>query len=141
MIPNELIQLIEKQPGNVHRTDKRSVIEALAALDINLDSELSEFFLNYTITFFKSNSSNEELCDIAEPSNEIEVGTNFIHEVWDLPKNFICLTSVQGEGCYLYDKNSGQVLDFSLASRDDFLAGKQQLKWDCFFEFLTWYLS
>ncbi|PHX51763.1 hypothetical protein AO354_38600, partial [Pseudomonas syringae pv. syringae] len=106
MIPNELIQLIEKQPGNVHRTDKRSVIEALAALDINLDSELSEFFLNYTITFFKSNSSNEELCDIAEPSNEIEVGTNFIHEVWDLPKNFICLTSVQGEGCYLYDKNS-----------------------------------
>lgn len=44
MIPNELIQLIEMQPGDIHRTDKRSVTEALTALDIGLDSELSEFF-------------------------------------------------------------------------------------------------
>ncbi|WP_028622118.1 hypothetical protein [Pseudomonas sp. Ant30-3] len=141
MIPNELIKLIEKQPGDIHRTDKRSVTEALTALNISLDSELSEFFLNYTITLFRSNSSDEELCDIADPSNEIEVGTNFIHEVWELPENFICLTSVQSEGCYLYDKNSEEVLDFSLANRDDFLAGKQQLKWSGFFEFLIWYLS
>ncbi|PWK39029.1 hypothetical protein [Pseudomonas sp. OV226] len=141
MIPNELIQLIEKQPGDIHRTDKRSVIEALTALDISLDSELSEFFLKYTITFFRSNSSDEELCDIADPSNEIKVGTDFIHEVWELPENFICLTNVQGEGCYLYDKNSGEVLDFSLASRDEFLAGKQGIKWHSFYEFLTWYLS
>ncbi|MEO6677973.1 MAG: SMI1/KNR4 family protein [Pseudomonas sp.] len=141
MIPNELIQLIEKQPGDIHRIDKHSVTEALTALNISLDSELSEFFLNYAITFFRSNSSDEDLCDVADPSNEIAVGTNFIHEVWELPENFICLTSVQGEGCYLYDNNNGEILDFSLANRDDFLAGKQQLKWSSFFEFLIWYMS
>jgi hypothetical protein len=44
MIPNELTQLIEKQPGDIRRTDKRSVTEALTALNIGLDCELSEFF-------------------------------------------------------------------------------------------------
>jgi len=141
MIPNELVKLIEKQPGDIHRRDKNSVLKELAALGIDPSSELAEFFLNYTITFFKSSSSEEELCDIADPSNEIEVGTDFVQEVWELPENFICLTNVQGEGCYLYDKNSGEVLDFSLAKRDEFLAGTVQVKWSGFFEFLTWYLS
>ncbi|PAU59955.1 hypothetical protein BZL41_16265 [Pseudomonas sp. PIC25] len=141
MIPPQLISLIEKQPGNIHRANTESVVEALKALDISLESEFAEFFLNYVITFFKSTASNEELCDIAEPSNEIEVGTDFIHEVWELPENFICLTTVQGEGCYLYDKKNGEVLDFSLAQRAEFLAGKVGLKWNTFFDFLTWYLS
>jgi hypothetical protein len=141
MIPYKLKLLIENQPGNTLRTDKQSVTEALKQLNIDINSELAEFFLNYTITFFKSSSSDEELCDIADPSNEIEIGTNFIHEVWELPENLVCLTNIQGEGCYLYDINSGEVLDFSLANRDDFLAGKIQQKWTSFFEFLIWYLS
>lgn len=141
MIPNELIQLIEKQPDETYRKDKSSVIGALNTLGIDLNSELSEFFLNYTITFFRSSSSDEKLCDIADPSNEIEIGTSFIHEVWELPENLICLTSIQGEGCYIYDKHSGEVLDFSLANRDDFLSGNSLMKWSGFFEFLTWYLS
>lgn len=141
MIPRQLINLIEKQPGNIHRADTGPVIEALKALDISLESELAEFFLNYVITFFRSTTSYEELCDIAEPSNEIEVGTSFIHEVWELPENFICLTTVQGEGCYLYDKKNGEVLDFSLAQRAEFLAGEVGQKWNTFFDFLIWYLS
>lgn len=73
-----------------------------------MESELAEFFLNYVITFFRGTASYEELCDIAEPSNEIEVGTSFIHEAWELPENFICLSTVQGEGCYLYDKKTAR---------------------------------
>lgn len=141
MIPDNLIQLIKKQPGDIHRIDKHSATKALTALGVSLNSELYEFFLNYTITYFISNSSDEELCDIATPSNEIEIGTKFIHEVWELPKNLICLTNIQGEGCYLYDNDSGEVLDFSLAKRDDFLAGKNKIKWDSFYKFLIWYLS
>ncbi|WP_024677508.1 hypothetical protein [Pseudomonas syringae] len=141
MIPSHLVNLIEKQPGDIHREQKDSVIAALNTLGISLDSEIGEFFLSYVITFFQGSTSRIELLDIVEPSNEIEACTDFVHEVWELPEKFISLTGIQGEGCYLYDKNSGEVLDFSLASRDDFLAGKQQLKWSSFFEFLTWYLS
>ncbi|MBX8547949.1 SMI1/KNR4 family protein [Pseudomonas cichorii] len=141
MIPSHLINLIEKQPGDIHRKQKDSVIDALNTLGINLYSEIGEFFLNYVITFFQGSTSSIELLDIVEPSNEIEACTDFIREVWELPDNFISLTGIQGEGCYLYDKNSGEVLDFDLEKRDEFLAGKHQLKWNSFFEFLTWYLS
>ncbi|QTT83333.1 SMI1/KNR4 family protein [Pseudomonas chlororaphis] len=141
MIPSHLIKLIEKQPGDIYRDNKDSVIDALNTLNISLDSEIGEFFLNYAITFFQGNTLNTELLDIVDPSNEIEACTNFIHEVWELPEDFISLTGIQGEGCYLYDKNSGEVLDFDLAKRDEFLAGEHQLKWNSFFEFLTWYLS
>ncbi|AZC58104.1 hypothetical protein [Pseudomonas chlororaphis] len=141
MIPSHLIKLIEKQPGDIYRDNKDSVIDALNTLNISLDSEIGELFLNYAITFFQGNILNTELLDIVDPSNEIEACTNFIHEVWELPEDFISLTGIQGEGCYLYDKNSGEVLDFDLAKRDEFLAGEHQLKWNSFFEFLTWYLS
>jgi hypothetical protein len=69
------------------------------------------------------------------------MGTEFVHDVWELPQHLICLTSCQSEGCYLYDRNSGAVLDFSLADRELFLAGGVALKWDSFFQFLSWYLA
>ncbi|PWE43398.1 hypothetical protein [Pseudomonas prosekii] len=141
MIPSHLINLIEKQPGDIHRDQKDPVIAALNTLGISLDSEIGEFFLSYVITFFQGSNSNIELLDIVEPSDEIEACTDFIQEVWELPENFISLTGIQGEGCYLYDKNNGEVLDFDLAKRDEFLAGEHELKWKSFFEFLIWYLS
>lgn len=141
MIPSHLINLIEKQPGDIHRDQKDPVISALNTLGISPDSEIGEFFLNYAITFFQGSTSRAELLDIIEPDNEIEACTDFIHETWELPDNFISLTGIQGEGCYLYDKNNGEVLDFDLAKRDEFLAGEHELKWKSFFEFLTWYLS
>lgn len=140
MIPSKLVTLIEQQPGHIHRGDKLAVISALDRLNIDRRSQLAEFFLTYTITLFKSESSDEELCDIANPSEEIRVGTDFVHEVWELPKNLICLTTVEGEGCYLYDKITERVLDFSLETREDFLSGNPSQSWDSFYEFLVWYL-
>lgn len=141
MIPDELVKLIQQQPGETQRIDTSLATDALNALGIRLDSELAEFFINHTITSFSSRSSDEALCDIAAPDNEIADGTHFIHAVWELPENYICLTNIQGEGCYLYDKNSGEVIDFSLADRDEFMAGIRQMKWDSFYEFLNWYLT
>ena len=69
------------------------------------------------------------------------MGTRFAHEVWELPEKYVAFTSVEGEGAYLYDKVTGQVWDFELASREAFLAGKHQPKWNSFFEFMTWYLG
>lgn len=103
MIPSTLIELIEKQPGDIHRVDKACTAQALKKLDIEKDTEFSEFFLTYTITAFMSESSDIELLDIINP-NQIEDFTDFVREVWELPVNFICLTSTQSEGCYLYDK-------------------------------------
>jgi hypothetical protein len=141
MIPTQLQTLVENQPGTIHRVRRDAVAAALFNLGVPLDSEFAEFFFTYTITFFRSAVSDEELCDIAEPTAEITVGTTFVHEVWKLPERFVCLTSGQGEGGYLYETTTGQVWDFDLASRSDFIAGKQRPKWQSFFEFMTWYLA
>lgn len=141
MIPAALCSEVERQPGNVFRTDPAAVDEALGALGIPLDSEFGEFFRKYVITFFCSSVSDEELCDLLEPTAEISLGTRFIHEVWGLPDRFVCLTSLQGEGAYLYDRITGEIFDFDLAHRDAFVAGHREPISKGFHDFMMWYLT
>jgi hypothetical protein len=141
MLPIELKTLVEKQPGQVQRKNRAAAELALSNLKVPLDSELAQFFLAYTITLFQSVVSSEQLCDIADPTHEIAVGTRYIREVWELPEQFVCLSSVQGEGAYLYDLNVGSVWDFELGARDAFLTGRQSARWQGFYEFMIWYLG
>jgi len=141
MIPSELSTLVEQQAGNVKRTNHEAAEKALCELGIDLNSEFAQFYLTYKITLFDSNVSYEQLCDIAEPSREIAVGTRFIHDVWRLPDYFICFTSCEGEGGYLYNKNDGTVWDFSLANREKFIRGMESPTWPSFFDFMIWYLT
>lgn len=141
MIPDDLRWLVEKQLGHVHRRDRAKAERALAELGIHADSEFAQFFRDYAITLFGSDVSNEELVDIAEPTFRIAAGTRFVQEVWELPERYICFTSCQGEGGYLYDKESGAVFDFSLATRDAFVEGLEPARWGSFFEFMCWYLG
>lgn len=141
MIPESLVKLIEAQSDNIHRTRKDLAIAALKELGVSLDSEFAELFIEYKPANFKSAVSDEYICDIAEPTPQIMAGTEFIHEMWELPENYICFTSLQGEGGYLFDKHSGMVWDFALSQYDDFISGKIPPKWKGFFEFVTWYLS
>jgi hypothetical protein len=141
VIPMQLKKFIEKQAGDVKRTNRLAAERALCELGVPLDTEFAEFYLNYKITLFHSNVSDEQLCDVAEPSREVAQGTQFVQKVWKLPEQYICFSSIQGEGAYLYDRNTGKVWNFSLASRDAFLAGQEQSGWDCFYDFLLWYLE
>lgn len=141
MIPMQLKKFIEKQAGDVKRTNRLAAERALCELGVPLDTEFAEFYLNYKITLFQSIVSDEQLCDVAEPSREVAQGTQFVQKVWKLPEQYICFSSIQGEGAYLYDRNTGKVWNFSLASRDAFLAGQEQSGWDCFYDFLLWYLE
>jgi hypothetical protein len=141
VIPQGLVRLINRQEGEVIRSDRAAAEKALRTLGIPLQSEIAEFFLNYQISLFLSRVSDEQLCDVASPTEEIAQGTQFAREVWQIPDNYVCLTSVQGEGAYLYDKASGKVWDFDLASRDALLGGKLKPRWNGFFDFLSWYLG
>lgn len=141
MIPEELRAKIEQQPGSIHRSNPETVDKILAKLGIASDSEFGAFFREYVITFFRSDISDEELCDLLEPTYEISAGTQFVHKVWELPEKYVCLSSIQGEGAYLYDRDTGEVWDFDLALRDDLLSGNQMPRWKSFFEFMSWYLA
>jgi hypothetical protein len=140
-VPPRLQQLIEAQPGQVHRDNAAGVDVEFAALGVGVDGQFAEFFRRYRVTLFRSVVSDEQLCDIADPTPEIAIGTRFVQEVWKLPQNFICLTSVQGEGAYLYDVSTEAVWNFSLSDRDNFVSGKGTPAWASFYDFLTWYLE
>lgn len=141
MIPPQLIALIEAQPRYRPRPDTAEVTRALATLGIALDSEFAQIYLAYHPADFESRASYEVLMDIDGPSEEILMCTEFIHDVWELPQNFIAFTSLQGEGGYLLDKDSGGVWDFDLGDWEAFIAGRIPARWASFFEFITWYLQ
>ncbi|EPL04955.1 hypothetical protein [Pseudomonas sp. CF161] len=141
MMPPHLVALLEAQPDYQPRTDIAKATQALNTLGIALDSEFAQVYLTCYPSEFKSRASYEMLCDIAEPTEEVLMGTEFIHEVWELPQNFVAFTSLQGEGGYLLDKDSGGVWDFDLAHWEDFTAGRIPARWSGFFEFITWLLT
>lgn len=141
MIPQQLVSLIEAQSRFRPRPDTAEVTRALATLGIALDSEFAQIYLAYHPADFESRASYEVLMDIDGPSDEILMCTEFIHEVWELPENFVAFTSLQGEGGYLLDKDSGGVWDFDLGDREAFVAGRLPARWAGFFEFITWLLT
>ncbi|RXU64931.1 SMI1/KNR4 family protein [Pseudomonas protegens] len=141
MIPQQLVSLIEAQPRFRPRPDTAEVTRALATLGIALDSEFAQIYLACHPADFESRASYEVLMDIDGPSDEIQMCTEFIHEVWELPENFVAFTSLQGEGGYLLDKDSGGVWDFDLGDREAFVAGRLPARWAGFFEFITWLLT
>lgn len=141
MIPAPLIALIEAQPRYCAPPDTAEVTRALATLGIALDSEFAQIYLTCHPANFLDRVSYGVLMNIDGPSDEILMCTEFIHEVWELPKNFIAFTSLQGQGGYLLDKDSGGVWDFDLGDREAFVAGRIPARWASFFEFITWLLT
>lgn len=141
MIPPQLIALIEAQPRYCAPPDTVEVTRALATLGIALDSEFAQIYLTCHPANFLDRVSYGALMNIDGPSDEILMCTEFIHEVWELPKNFIAFTSLQGQGGYLLDKDSGGVWDFDLGDREAFIAGRIPARWASFFEFITWLLT
>lgn len=141
MIPIALQNLIEAQQGIVRRSRRDAAIAAILELGVAPTSDFAEFYQNYKVTSFHSDHSDEQLCDVSEPSKEIATGTQFIREVWGLPESLICFTDAQAEGAFLYDRETGAVWDFSLATRDDFVSGKEKPRWSSFFHFLSWYIG
>lgn len=140
LVPDKIQRLVLSQKGNVVRTARERARAELAKLGVREGSEIHSFFSEFQIGLFISRSSYEELSDVCEPTPQIWVGTQFVRDVWELPEEFICLTSVQGEGCYLYSNVTESVYDFSLAEREQFLRAPRPV-WKGFFEFIEWYLG
>lgn len=141
MIPVDLVGLVSKQTGSFLRNNPIEVDCVLDSLGVSLDSEFADFYRHYKVSTFHSCTSNVELLDILSPSQQVSRATTFIHEVWELPNEWVCFSSTEGEGCFLYSTKTGEVFDFDLASREEFLKGNFRCGWKGFFDFMTWYLS
>lgn len=141
MIPSDIGTLMSIQMGDVVRHDLGDVRRQLAGLGILPGTEIHEFFEAYSVCSVRSEVSHEELMDPSHPSPQLESATAFARETYDVPERFICLTSGEGEGFFLYDLASNAIFDVGVDELDALEIGDVQPRWGSFFEFLRWYLG
>lgn len=142
MIPLELRDLCDGKNAARGETGLRDVRRALELLNISPASELGQVAARYNLAMLTHQGpSREQLIDFCWPFDDIASAHEFIVSTWEIPDNFVPLTSCEGEGAYLYDRDAGGVWDFSLAERERFVAGECTPMFDSYFAFLTWYLG
>jgi hypothetical protein len=61
--------------------------------------------------------------------------------VWELGKDFICLTNGEGEGFILYSKRDGKVYDVGIGEIEALEQGTVAPRWNSFYELIEWYLA
>lgn len=56
----------------------------------------------------------------------------------EVTEDYVCLTSGEGEGFYLYSITDRKIYDVSVDELDDLEAGKKEARWGSFYELLEW---
>ena len=139
--PPRLVTLIEGQSGETECDDPSEAAVELEHLGILTESEFAAVYLKYSPSVFLSTVSHEQLLDLVGPGGKLCMATEFVHSVWELPHDYVCITSCEGEGCYLYSKTTGGVYDFSLADRERFVGERPTPMVSSIFAFFEWYLE
>ncbi len=143
MIPNFIEKLIKNQKGDYFRDSYKIelVQEALLKLNIKHHEEINAFFSTYNLSGVLSESSNVELLDLCSPTPQIFDATEFGRDVYDITEDYICLTSGEGEGFFLYSIEDKKVYDVNVEDLDALEAGKLEPRWNSFFDLMKWYLA
>lgn len=142
MIPENISNLLSKQPGMVDRDlhDNEKVHQCLNELGLLGHEQWNDFFLKYKLSGVLTNRSTE-LLDIASPSPQIAEVTDFVRDVYDVTEDYVCLTSGEGEGFYLYSIVDRKIYDVTVDELDELESGGKEARWDSFYDLIEWYLS
>ncbi|MBS9429644.1 SMI1/KNR4 family protein [Photorhabdus akhurstii] len=124
MIPEKVSNYIKSKGSYILREDKINCIDTIHSLDIDLSSEFSSFY-------------QEIYCDLISPKpiadlldiDDIKEQFYYVKDRYDLPDEYIPLTSDESEGMYLFNKKNGSVYDFNLSEYDTFMKGKISPRW------------
>jgi hypothetical protein len=115
-------------------TQERAV-QALDALGIDPSSDF--YTVMKEVAYFPSGRGDNlyNLNEITDPQ---------ILYYWDaeypnLSKDYLSLSSIEGEGSYFYRKSNGAIYDAGWNEMADLAAGKLVPRWNSFSEFLDWH--
>ena len=133
---------MSRQVGAVKRSPDElpRVSACLQSLGLSHDQQVREFFEECKLSAVLA-SRPQELLDLCSPTPQIEEVTDFGRDTYEIPEEFICLTSGEGEGFILYSKSDGKVYDVSVSQLDDLEAGRLKATWASFYDLIEWYLS
>lgn len=122
--------------GNAHE-----VTGILNSLGVNSLSDFGQFYTKFKGRFPSSPGKLELLDLIGSGIPTIPDQTEYIQDRYEIPANYIPLTSDEGEGMYLYEKFTGEVYNYYLRDHDQFTSGKCNPEWASFQAFLEWYFN
>lgn len=142
MIPKDLDEMVKncKRWHEIPKKDHHEIHEYLRKHKIPLESDFAQFVMTYSLDLVTPSSDFEDLMEVRCEIEGLST-TEYVIEEWGVPEKYVALSSIEGEGCYLYDKETGQVVDFNLADTDEFLAGEIPVLANSFFDFMRLYLA
>lgn len=140
-IPSKVDTYLASAIGDVLRSDRQSAERALLDLGVDSSSALGRFYLKYQGGFITPRPV-AELLDIEGPAiPSIPDQTAYIRERYNIPEQFLALTTDESEGLYLYGKDDEAVYDLDIGVLQEFLRGDLPPRWATFNEFLAWYFD
>jgi hypothetical protein len=142
-IPADLRKLCELREGDIYynKADAKSARLAMDKLGVHSASEFYAFFSTFVIENMHSDHDNECLSPITSFDGEPSGAILFAHETWDMPNRYIALTTLEGEGGYFYDNETGAVIDYENGGLEDLLRGNVKIINSTLFGFMRWFLS
>lgn len=164
MIPDKILTLLNERDYQPLSDEEQAIAaKTLRALEVDESSQLWQVYSKYSVHMlnnFDFTKRTEALCELVEvisyfvdenknvvpratdlADTHIGSATLFVREVWTVPDNLVCLTSIEGEGGYLYDILTEAIYDFDLDQLNDLTTGQLQPRWKNFWSFLEWYLQ
>jgi|GEM_PF-2320969 len=113
------------------RSHKEATLKHLVGLAIDEQSELGSFYLHYGAFCV---SGWYELNEI----ESIKEWTEYAHEELEVPFEYLALTSNEGQGMALFNRNSGEVFDVEYGKFEDLKKGTLTPIASSFVGFLHW---
>jgi hypothetical protein len=140
-VPNEVIEYMKRDLGDVVRGDANRATTQLRQLHIDPLSEFAEFYSQYQGPFICPGDGPEllDLCGPAIPA--IPDQTAYVRDAHGIPERFLALTTDESEGMFLYDVPTGAVFDVDFRDIARLKAGEMKSRWRSFNDFLIWYFS
>ncbi|WP_372722238.1 hypothetical protein [Novipirellula sp.] len=139
MIPNDVVSYLESVE-DAHtkwaRDHAGDTAKSLSEIGIAPDSTIAELYTRFGWSF-RTRSARYELL---APS-EIAEWTGYAHDELGVPRDFIALTSNEGQGIFLMDRNSGTVYDVAYGQFDSLENGTLPPVAESFADFLVWYVG
>jgi hypothetical protein len=96
---------------------KSSTACHLAAMGISESTELAHLYINY------GPDSVRGWYELNQPE-AIADSTKYAHSELGVPKQFVALTGIEGQGILLYNTNDGSILDVEYGQFEQLAAGK-----------------
>ncbi|SUD90604.1 hypothetical protein [Psychrobacter phenylpyruvicus] len=134
LLKNQTFPIMEKNVDQKFETE-----EILLKHGVKKDSSFFKLSTKYFLRLLDTREGNDDIVDPLPTRNFIDRNT-FIHKVWKIPKKYILITTIEGEGGYLYNTEDDSVWDFNLGEQQQLIDGTLP-HWNSFYEFMEWYLD